>query len=565
MNAPTTDSLEAVGKIEDARYDDVLAWLTVRGKIAPVSEDMLGRTSTEKREPRVLSLNRLGALDDSDLQAAFCAVSGNHPCPVDVMPCAPDCDGVASVSAAFLKSHRALVLSLDDTEAVVGLVDPFDQAAVSGLAFALRRRINVVVMRAGDQRRFFAETYDTAGANWKLEENDRDGSALRSALEFDRDAPVARRVADWLTRAVEARASDVHIEPRPHALTIRYRIDGVLHTVATEQIEAAGAVLARVKVLADLDLGERRSPQDGRTTVVVGGRPIDIRVSIVPSVHGEAAVLRILDRGGVKLDFASLGFAEEELTLLRESVSWPHGLFLVTGPTGSGKTTTLYAALEALRGDERKILTVEDPVEFHFDHVTQVQTAPKAGVTFASSIRAFLRQDPDVILVGEIRDTETAIAAIRAALTGHLVLATLHAIDAARAVPRLLDMDVEPFQLSACIRGVLAQRLVRRLCPDCRSERLPDPSEIAALDLSAGEPVFEPRGCVHCGGTGYAGRLAVAEGFEVDESFGIRVRAGDRVAEAARDLMPHRLLEDGKRKVRTGQTSPAELMRVLMG
>lgn len=565
MNAPTAHDLEATEAAGDSRYEDVLAWLEARDKIAPISEDIVERTIAEKREARVLALNRLGALDDGDLQAAFCAISGYPSCAVSAEPCDPAMDGVRDVSAAFLKNHRALVLDVAESRAVVGLVDPFDLAVLSGLTFALRRDLEIVVMRAGDQRRLFAEAYDAAGETWRLEDSDRDGSALRSALEFDRDAPVARRVAGWLTRAVEARASDVHIEPRPHALTIRYRIDGVLHTVATEQIEAAGAVLARVKVLADLDLGERRSPQDGRTTVVVGGRPIDIRVSIVPSVHGEAAVLRILDRGGVKLDFAALGFAEEELALLTEAVSWPHGLFLVTGPTGSGKTTTLYAALEALRGDERKILTVEDPVEFHFDHVTQVQTAPKAGVTFASSIRAFLRQDPDVILVGEIRDAETAIAAIRAALTGHLVLATLHAIDAARAVPRLLDMGVEPFQLSACIRGVLAQRLVRRLCPDCRFERLPDPSEIAALDLPADQPVFEPRGCVHCGGTGYAGRLAVAEGFEADEGFGIRVRVGDRVAEAAQDLMPHRLLEDGKRKVRAGQTSPAELMRVLMG
>ena len=566
LNAPTRDlpGLE-LDQPPEAPYTRVLEWLKAREKLAPVSEETVTRAEAERGEPRPLVLNRLGALDDADLQEAFCALSGLQPAPADVSEAARLELEAKQISAPFLRARRALVLDVSDDRALIGLVDPYDAAALSGLRFALRRSVEVAVLRSSDQRRAFSELFESDGEDWRLEGTDAEDDALRSALEFDRDAPVARRVADWLMRAVEARASDVHIEPRPHALTIRYRIDGVLHTVATEQIEAASAVLARVKVLADLDLGERRAPQDGRTTVVVGGRPVDIRVSIVPSVHGEAAVLRILDRGGVRLDFSALGFSPTELRLLDEAVEWPYGLFLVTGPTGSGKTTTLYAALEALHRDDRKIITIEDPVEFHFDHVTQVQTAPKAGVTFASAIRAFLRQDPDVILVGEIRDGETAAVAIQAALTGHLVLATLHTIDASRAAPRLLDMGVEPFQLSACIRGVLAQRLVRRLCANCRSPRPASAAEATTLGLDEGERVWDATGCVQCSQTGYAGRLVVAEGLEAEDAFAAAVRDGGDLVATAQALLPATLLQDGVAKVRSGATSPAELMRVLMG
>jgi type II secretory ATPase GspE/PulE/Tfp pilus assembly ATPase PilB-like protein len=407
--------------------------------------------------------------------------------------------------------------------------------------------------------------YEEAGAAWSEEIAEREDSRSDAAIEFDRDAPVARRVASWLATAVERRASDVHIEPRSQVLAIRFRVDGVLETIAEEPLAAAASVLARIKVLADLDLGERRIAQDGRTTIVVGGRPIDLRVSIVPSVNGEAAVLRILDRSEVKLSFDTLGFAPAERQLLDRAISWPHGLFLVTGPTGSGKTTTLYAGLEAMRASARKILTIEDPVEFHFDHVTQVQSAPKAGVTFPSAIRAFLRQDPDVILVGEIRDGETARAAVQAALTGHLVLATLHAIDAPRAVPRLLDMGVEPFQLAACFRGALSQRLVRRLCQHCRRKRASSQVERNTLALAPQEPVYDAAGCLRCAGTGFAGRIALAEGFEASDTFLSQLRDLGGLDAAAETCLPGRLRDDGAAKIRAGLTTSAEVLRALSG
>jgi len=543
-----------------ARYEEVMTWLRERTGVEGVAETAARRAAALQDVTLPLALNRMGTVSDADLQAAFAAVSG-----VPIAEARVESAGVDLVASAFLRDHRALVMDASETNVTLGLVDPFDDNAIAGVRFATQRAVNVVVLRAGDQRRVFAATYEDHDAAWSVEMAERDDGRLDTALEFDRDAPVARRVAGWLAAAVERRASDVHVEPRQHALTVRYRVDGMLETVAEEPIEAASSVLARIKVLADLDLGERRAPQDGRTTIVVGGRPVDLRVSVVPSVHGESAVLRILDRGEVRLDFEALGFAGDERALLDQAVTWPHGLFLVTGPTGSGKTTTLYAGLEALRTGDRKILTIEDPVEFYFDHVTQVQAAPKAGVTFPSAIRAFLRQDPDVILVGEIRDGETARAAIQAALTGHLVLATLHAIDAPRAVPRLLDMDVEPFQLAACFRGALAQRLVRRLCPHCRSARAIGAAESEALNLPRDIDVWDAVGCPRCASSGYAGRLAIAEGFAADENFLARLRDEDELFAAAEANLPSRLIDDGAAKVRAGLTTPAEVLRVLTG
>lgn len=541
-------------------YDSVLMWLRTNAGLSPSVEAAAKRSANLHQEPLPLVLNRLGAVSDADLQAAFMQVAQVEASSGDV-----DRESAESIAVPFMRAHRFLVLKNADDRVHLGLVDPFNDEAIRGVKFATGKDVRRSVLRAADQRRLFSESYEDLGKAWILEVADRDEGRAEAALEFDRDAPVARRVSGWLAEAVARRASDVHIEPRSNVLCIRFRVDGVLETVSEEPLAAAASVIARIKVIADLDLGERRTAQDGRTTIVVGGRPIDLRVSIVPSVNGEAAVLRVLDRSEVKLDFQSLGFSESNINLLNRALSWPHGLFLVTGPTGSGKTTTLYAGLEALRGTARKVLTIEDPVEFHFDHVTQVQSAPKAGVTFPSAIRAFLRQDPNVILVGEIRDGETARAAIQAALTGHLVLATLHAIDAPRAVPRLIDMGVEPFQLAACFRGALSQRLVRRLCPFCRRQRTASQSEQAAIHLPHDSAVYEAVGCARCSNTGFLGRVAIAEGFEADDGFLNTVRdlgPVDRVADA---IITTRLRDDGAEKVRAGITTSAELLRALSG
>ena len=548
-----------------AVYTAVIAWLEGQGLIREVSPDAVRRTCRETREPVPLVLNRLGAVDDDALRRAFCEVTGYEPASPTIADSVPTDPDISALSTDFLKANRAIVLDIDRSRARVGLVDPVNPSAIGGLAFALKRPIEVAVLRARDERRVQAERALLDGADFQAEDNSAEDEKLRRTLEFDRDAPIARRVAYWLRMAVEQRASDIHVEPRPYALVVRYRIDGVLRTVAREPIENAGAILARVKVLADLDLGERRISQDGRAGIVVGGRNIDVRISIVPSVHGEAAVLRILDRGETPLDFRALGFSAPEQDMLARAIKWPHGLVLITGPTGSGKTTTLYAAMEAMREEGRKILAVEDPVEFHFDHVTQVQVAPKAGVTFASAIRAFLRQDPDVILVGEIRDTETAQAAIRAAMTGHLVLATLHAIDALRALPRLLDMGVEPFQLSACFRASLAQRLVRRLCPSCRVQRVATVEEAGEWGLAADSLVWDQRGCSECDNTGYRGRLALGESFEADDKVASAIRSDTNVVDTAQAVLSQSLRDDAVSRALSGHTTLAEVKRALAG
>lgn len=558
--APVTNTSAPVLSNREAAYAAVLNWLRQHANLSSSAEVVAARAAKAYKEPLPLALNRLGVVTDSDLQSAMAAVSGAPVATVEA-----DAEALGELSIPFLKAHRALPLRSEDSAFHLGLVDPFDDQAIRGVRFAVGHDVNVSVLRAGDQRRQFSALFEAQETGWALEVAQTDETRMEAALEFDRDAPVARRVASWMTAAVERRASDVHIEPRGDALVVRFRIDGQLETIAEEPLAAAASVIARIKVLADLDLGERRAAQDGRTSIVVAGRPIDLRVSIVPSVNGESAVLRILDRAEVQLTFESLGFSDHERQLLERAVTWPHGLFLVTGPTGSGKTTTLYACLEAMRGRGRKILSIEDPVEFFFDHVTQVQYAPKAGVTFPSAIRAFLRQDPDVILVGEIRDGDTARAAVQAALTGHLVLATLHTIDAERAIPRLVDMGVEAFQLAACFRGVLSQRLVRRTCPQCRPPSFAGESDTPASSFAA--KLVAPRvgGCVNCHDTGFAGRLAIAEGFEADEMLQDVIREGRFTGELARQVMAKRLADDGAVKVDAGLTTSSEITYALSG
>ena len=330
--------------------------------------------------------------------------------------------------------------------------------------------------------------------------------------------------------------------------------------------DLAAPAVSRIKVIANLNLGERRLPQDGRTSFVIGGKSVDVRVATAPTVFGEGAVLRILDRSAVPLDLSGLGLADRVTQVLRKAGRAPHGIFLVTGPTGSGKTTTLYALLETFTGSPKKVLSVEDPVEYHFDHVSQTQVAPQLGLTFAAALRSFLRQDPDVILVGEIRDPETAAVAIQAAMTGHLVLASIHANDALAVVPRLLDMGVEPYQMAAAFRGAVAQRLVRRLCPHCRQAGAPTEAELAFVadqGLPAPMRTFRTQGCPACKGVGFRGRVPIAEAFLTND---VLLRAiADRqpaveIARLAHGLGLASMAADGLDKALRGETTLEEVM-----
>jgi type IV pilus assembly protein PilB len=381
------------------------------------------------------------------------------------------------------------------------------------------------------------------------------------------DAPIVRLLNVIVTQAVDQRASDVHLEPQEHELRVRYRIDGVLHEQMRVPRALQAGLVSRLKVMADLDIAERRVPQDGRVGLVIGGRAVDLRVATLPTVHGEKAVIRILDKGRGIGELATLGFSERTHDLWNSAATKPHGMLLVTGPTGSGKSTTLYATLQQLNQTHSNIITVEDPVEYRLNGVNQVQVNVRAGLTFASALRSILRADPDIVLIGEIRDAETARIAIQAALTGHLVLSTLHTNDAPSAITRLIDMGVEPFLVSSALDAVLAQRLVRVLCERCKQPAALDPERAHSLGLEPGTPIFEPAGCPACSGTGYKGRRAITEIMPMN--LDLRRLAADRAAtdsieQSARAAGMKTLRDDCLRLVVEGATSLNELARVVV-
>jgi type IV pilus assembly protein PilB len=375
-----------------------------------------------------------------------------------------------------------------------------------------------------------------------------------------------------ISQGVDERASDIHFEPQEKELVIRYRVDGVLHEVMSVPKRMQAGVLSRLKVMADIDIAERRIPQDGRIGLSVGGKPIDIRVASMPTVYGEKIVLRLLDKSSVLLDLADLGFSQVALERFETSFKKPYGAILVTGPTGSGKSTTLYATLNVLNSKEKNIITVEDPVEYRLSGINQTQINPKAGLTFASGLRAILRSDPDIVMVGEIRDKETAQIAIESALTGHMVLSTLHTNDAPGALTRLTEMGIEPFLTASAIECVLAQRLARKLCPECKEEYKPTdealrqndfPEEVIGQNIS----LFRPKGCHRCNNTGYKGRMGIYEVMLVSEAIErltVERKSADEISRVAQAEGMVTLRADGIQKVIEGRTSVEEIGRVIL-
>lgn len=386
-------------------------------------------------------------------------------------------------------------------------------------------------------------------------------------LDTSDDAPVIRLINGLIAEAVRTKASDIHIEPFEDRLSVRLRVDGVMREVLTPSRRVAPLLVSRIKVMARLDIAEKRVPQDGRVSLTLGGRPIDVRVSTLPARYGERVVMRLLDKESARLDVEDLGMPPEMLATLKKVLKQPNGIVLVTGPTGSGKTTTLYAALTSLNEQSRNILTVEDPIEYGLDGVGQTQVNTKVGMTFAAGLRAILRQDPDIVMIGEIRDGETAQIAVQASLTGHLVLSTVHTNSAAAAVTRLRDMGVEPFLLSSTLAAVVAQRLVRRLCPHCKTPYKPEPAELELLGLKANDVdvLYHPKGCEHCNDQGYEGRLGIYEIIEMDSK--IRGMVHDNARE--QDIEEYAFsnsdtLQDcGVRHVVSGLTSSEEVLRVV--
>ncbi|NND04102.1 MAG: Flp pilus assembly complex ATPase component TadA [Acidimicrobiia bacterium] len=480
---------------------------------------------------------------------------------------------VAVVPDYLIKRYTLLPVAFDNGRLVVAMADPAnvlavdDLRAVSGYEIIPRVATRSELEDAIRRQATFEESVSDL-AELAAEENETDDlDGLSVAAE---DAPVVKLVNTIVTRAVNERASDIHLEPGESELRVRFRIDGVLHDVMSAPRSISKAVVSRVKIMADLNIAERRVPQDGRISLRVTNRPIDLRAATLPGIFGEKVVLRILDKSTGVASLPDLGFSEFNLTRYESAYRKPYGAILVTGPTGSGKTTTLYSTLDILNKPDVNIITVEDPVEYRLPGITQVQVNRKAGLFFATALKSILRADPDIILIGEVRDSETAQIAVESALTGHLVLTTLHTNDAPSSIGRLLDMGVEPFLAGSSVDAVLAQRLARRLCDRCKTSYEPDKESLVALgwtdEMGYDVSLFRPEGCGACSQTGYKGRLSINEVMLVNEEIQRLIvdrASADRIASAARNEGMVSLREDGLAKVKAGLTSVQEILRVV--
>jgi type IV pilus assembly protein PilB len=492
---------------------------------------------------------------------------------VDLVGYPVEAEALARIPLSIVLRHRVLGLSMTETEIVVGVTDPADVVALDDVRAATGLIVRPVVVARSEVRRIIdrlrREGTDLADLAASLRASDAapDMSAVTAAGD---DAPIVRYVNSLIEQAISNRASDLHLEPTETEMRVRYRIDGVMHEVDSVPKGVQSALISRLKIMSNVDITERRVPQNGRITVHVNGRKVDLRTATLPTVWGEKVVLRVLDTGGIDLDLKKLGFSESNYERFAASFGKPHGMLLVTGPTGSGKSTTLYATLAKISKPTVNIITVEDPVEFRLPGVNQVQVNHKAGLTFAVVLPAILRSDPDIVLIGEIRDQQTAQLGVEAALTGHLVLSTLHTNDAPGAITRLIEMGIEPFLVGSSVDCVLAQRLARRLCDWCKEEYAPPEGELAAArwpveELGSPASLWRPVGCRSCSNTGYRSRIALHEVMPVSESIerlAVERSSSHEIRRVAIEEGFTDLRADGMRKVAAGQTSLAEILRV---
>jgi general secretion pathway protein E len=543
--------------------------LVKQGKLAQPQLERALRVRKESGEGLGSLLVQLGFVAERDLA---CALADALRLPLaEAAQLANPPDVLDRISIDFLSRSQAIPVGEDERGVDVAMADPEDRYTVDALSLALGKPIRRLVATGTDIQ---SALQHLRGADAEPIEASGNGAANLDDVEHLRDlaseAPVIRLVNQLIARAIELHASDIHIEPFEDTLTVRYRVDGVLRDVPAPPATSAAAVISRIKVLANLNIAERRLPQDGRIKLRIEGREIDMRISTLPTLHGESVVMRLLDQGDVPLDFTVLGFQGDNLKRFEQLLARPQGIVLVTGPTGSGKTTTLYAALETLNTPEKKILTVEDPVEYQLKGINQIQVKPAIDLTFANALRAILRQDPDIIMIGEMRDRETAAIAVQSALTGHKVFSTLHTNDAPSSVTRLLDMGVEDYLLTSTLDGIVAQRLVRKLCSHCRTAYQPDPAWLRELGLDriAGTEqltLYQANGCSHCDHSGYRGRVAILELLIMSEPIRKAIlEQGDadsiRNAALSQGMVPMR--DDGLRKCVSGLTTVAEVERV---
>lgn len=543
-----------------------LKWLVEQQRLTAVLAERVARVQLETSDRLVGVILKLGLLSETGLAADLSEYTGLPQINDSSLP--EESVLPSDVNVEFLRSREILPLSFSDEEVGVACWDTFDDYGPRALAFALHRPAKLSVgtrtqIRNTLERLYPQESERSANKSASSEFEDEEVDRLKDLAS---DAPIIRLVHRLIDAAVTAHASDVHFEASQRTLSIRLRLDGMLREIEIHPKEVAAPVVSRIKVMAGLDIAERRLPQDGRMRVTVQGKDIDFRVATTPTLHGESVVLRILDQRDVTLDFNALGYDSALQRQLRNAIARPNGIVLVTGPTGSGKTTTLYALLNEINKPDKKIITIEDPVEYVLDGLSQVPVRPSIGLTFAQALRAFLRQDPDVLMVGEVRDRETAEIAVQAALTGHLLFCTLHTNTAAGAVTRLLDMGIDDFLLTSTLQVVVGQRLVRKLCTACRATYEPDVATLKRLGLSSRvSGWYHPRGCAACQGTGFQGRTTLVEVLPMNEivrSLILQHADSHRLEEAAVKQGMRTMFQHGVERVAAGITSLEEVLRV---
>jgi len=515
-------------------------------------------------------------IDERDLCQLMSEALGIPFVPFDQFPKEPLL--LSGLSAQFMRQGQFLPVQMNEGELVIITHDPLDFYTLDAIRVATGLKVRPMIGVGSEIAEALQQLYGVGETTMEKIIEDIDNipeyqADLDEDIDHLRDlaseAPVIRLVNLIITKAIDTKASDIHFEPYENQFRIRYRVDGVLHDVEAPPKRLQSAIISRVKIMAKMNIAERRLPQDGRIMVKVKGKEIDFRVSTVPTIHGESVVLRILDKTSIVLDIEKLGFPEDILADFDQCIRSPYGIILVTGPTGSGKTTTLYCALGKINSPDKKIVTVEDPVEYQLTGVNQIQVKPAIGLTFANSLRSIVRQDPDVILIGEIRDAETAEIAIHSALTGHLVFSTLHTNDAASAITRLIDMGIEDYLLTSTLIGILAQRLVRVICPFCQEEYALEESMLKQLGVSYEESskarLVKPRGCPECGFTGYKGRTGIFEFLRVTDEIRALIlqrRDSQVLKDLARQRGMRTLRQDGWLRVKQGMTTVQELLRV---
>ena len=567
------DILLAQGKLDTANLDRAL-------KVQESAASAAGN-AVESHEKLGSILTRMGMLSGRDLAEALAVQRGWTIIESSEFPELPILE--ETVSPRFLQEAQAIPVSESESEVVLAMTDPANQFTLNAVAAATQKRIVSKLLSSTDFDTVYEKLYGSGKSsmgqivdNIATRDDEQDFGDIEQLKDLASEAPVIRLVNLIINHALERRASDIHIEPFENQLIVRYRIDGVLHETESPPRRLSAAVISRIKIMATLDIAERRLPQDGRIKLRVQGKEIDLRVSTVPTMHGESVVMRILDKGGVALDFHALGFDDDNLKVFISILDQPHGILLVTGPTGSGKTTTLYTALARLNKPDVKILTVEDPVEYQMAGINQIQVKPQIDLTFANALRSIVRQDPDVIMIGEIRDLETAQIAVQSALTGHMVLSTIHTNDAAATINRLLDMGVEDYLLTSTIVGIQAQRLVRTLCPHCKEAYHPVDEVVKELGLlrfvrppqESGKPhltMYHAKGCEHCAHTGFFGRQSIMEVLPMTDtlrSLIMRHATSSELRTAAIAEGMETIYENGLKQAVSGVTTLEEVLRV---